>query len=350
MDSTWSDAICAHSMDFSFYPGSATFPGIDVFPNVSLVENNFDAQEDAISNDDTICMSTSSGVCFDSDLNPVESDEAEATHMKPFKEFELENGESILCPEPLERTNSNLQIPAGTEEPSKDIFLDNIFEAALMGGSISCSRNKVKTAVPRDCCRGAQRESENEEICTPAQCTENGPRRGTKMSRKPEQHESCGTFGPSTSQGLNDDRLAQRDCSTVQGKKWKSSSSKPMQQKAEGKRAVKRTKRDRQVFCISDGSVDDDYMMRPWHCELCPSRFNIKGHLSQHVRYVHQKYRPHLCDICESAFGTRFARTQHVWTVHERKKPFACSVEGCSSRFGQRSHLNRHMKQHVSKK
>jgi hypothetical protein len=87
---------------------------------------------------------------------------------------------------------------------------------------------------------------------------------------------------------------------------------------------------------------------RPWACELCASRFSIKGHLSQHNRYVHEKYRPHTCPSCSASFGTRFARSQHIWTVHERKKPFVCEVPGCKASFGQRSHLNRHAKRHRS--
>jgi hypothetical protein len=100
------------------------------------------------------------------------------------------------------------------------------------------------------------------------------------------------------------------------------------------------------VTAAAAGSSED--RARPWACELCPSRFSIKGHLSQHNRYVHEKYRPHCCPKvgCSASFGTRFARSQHIWTVHERKKPFACEVEGCIASFGQRSHLNRHRKRH----
>lgn len=97
---------------------------------------------------------------------------------------------------------------------------------------------------------------------------------------------------------------------------------------------------------VAGGSSED--RARPWACEQCSSRFSIKGHLSQHNRYVHEKYRPHCCPKigCSASFGTRFARSQHIWTVHERKKPFACEMEGCKASFGQRSHLNRHRKRH----
>ena len=82
---------------------------------------------------------------------------------------------------------------------------------------------------------------------------------------------------------------------------------------------------------------------RPWTCERCDAAFVLKGHLSQHIKYVHLKVRPHAClrAGCSAAFGTQFARNQHVWMVHEGLKPFAC---GCGARFGQRSHLNRHAK------
>lgn len=88
---------------------------------------------------------------------------------------------------------------------------------------------------------------------------------------------------------------------------------------------------------------------RAWICEECDARFNIKGHLSQHWRYVHEKFRPHHCleKGCDAKFGTRFARSQHGWTVHEKRKPFECQYNTCGSVFGQRSHLNRHHKAHL---
>lgn len=96
----------------------------------------------------------------------------------------------------------------------------------------------------------------------------------------------------------------------------------------------------------STAGTQKDDKDRPWACQLCPSRFSIKGHLSQHNRYVHEKYRPHACPSCPASFGTRFARSQHIWTVHEGRKPFVCEVPGCTASFGQRSHLNRHAKRH----
>jgi hypothetical protein len=100
----------------------------------------------------------------------------------------------------------------------------------------------------------------------------------------------------------------------------------------------------------ASGNEDAVKNTRPWECDLCPSRFSIKGHLSQHKRYVHAKFRPHGCEVtgCAASFGTRFARSQHVWTVHLKRKPFICDVPGCKSTFGQRSHLNRHSKRHKS--
>ena len=82
---------------------------------------------------------------------------------------------------------------------------------------------------------------------------------------------------------------------------------------------------------------------RPFACDRCTSRFVLKGHLVQHIKYVHLKVRPHSCVVpgCASSFGTQFARNQHHWTVHQGRKPFACA---CGARFGQRSHLNRHAK------
>lgn len=106
----------------------------------------------------------------------------------------------------------------------------------------------------------------------------------------------------------------------------------------------------RAAAAVASGKWDD--RERQWACELCFSRFSIKGHLSQHLRYVHEKYRPHRCPVteCDASFGTRFARSQHIWTVHENLKPFRCDYPHCKSSFGQRSHLNRHRKRHPGSK
>lgn len=103
----------------------------------------------------------------------------------------------------------------------------------------------------------------------------------------------------------------------------------------------------RAAAAVAAGECDDGD--KQWACEMCSSRFSIKGHLSQHHRYVHEKYRPHRCPFrkCDASFGTRFARSQHIWTVHENLKPFHCNFGHCKSSFGQRSHLNRHRKRHL---
>lgn len=58
--------------------------------------------------------------------------------------------------------------------------------------------------------------------------------------------------------------------------------------------------------------VREDIKNRPFGCERCPSRFTIKAHLKQHIRYVHDKVRPHPCFFtgCTVRFGTQFARNQ----------------------------------------
>lgn len=55
-----------------------------------------------------------------------------------------------------------------------------------------------------------------------------------------------------------------------------------------------------------------DQRERPFACDRCPSRFTIKAHLKQHIRYVHDKIRPHACwyEGCTVRFGTQFARNQ----------------------------------------
>lgn len=111
----------------------------------------------------------------------------------------------------------------------------------------------------------------------------------------------------------------------------------------------KRTNREAVIQSAALKAADrDECPRRPFACSKCKSRFRIKGHLSQHYRYVHEKHRPHSCRLleCNATFSTGFARDQHMWTVHEGKKPFVCEFPQCEAYFGQRSHLNRHIKSH----
>lgn len=67
-----------------------------------------------------------------------------------------------------------------------------------------------------------------------------------------------------------------------------------------------RTQRRRRARAVLDDRP------RPFRCVECSARFGMRGHLSQHERYVHSGHRPHKCTWagCDVSFGTIFAKKQ----------------------------------------
>ena len=99
---------------------------------------------------------------------------------------------------------------------------------------------------------------------------------------------------------------------------------------------------------------------RKYDCEVegCASSFHNRGHLNQHARAVHNGERKHTCQEvimderdgvrkpvrCGAKFASLYALNQHVQTVHHNLQRFSCMY--CSAFMcGQRSHLNRHLRQ-----
>ena len=59
-------------------------------------------------------------------------------------------------------------------------------------------------------------------------------------------------------------------------------------------------------------------------CPHCAAVFGRAGHVTTHVRTVHEKRRDYACPHCVAAFGHASSLVTHVRTVHEKRRDHAC--------------------------
>ncbi|XP_044076053.1 zinc finger and SCAN domain-containing protein 12-like [Siniperca chuatsi] len=94
------------------------------------------------------------------------------------------------------------------------------------------------------------------------------------------------------------------------------------------------------------GSVDEmgrNTGNKLFSCSKCGKRFGQKHHLQTHMR-CHTGERPFSCSLCDKRFTQKGNLTQHL-TVHTREKPCSCPV--CGERFAQKGNLTQHMTVHT---
>uniref|UniRef100_A0A3Q2G6B1 C2H2-type domain-containing protein n=1 Tax=Cyprinodon variegatus TaxID=28743 RepID=A0A3Q2G6B1_CYPVA len=96
---------------------------------------------------------------------------------------------------------------------------------------------------------------------------------------------------------------------------------------------------------------------KPFRCSVCDQRFNLKSHLNLH-QILHSGEKPFgftekkvkkdfICDNCGKNFTLKNSLKRHL-RIHTGEKPFGCDV--CGQRFNQKSHLKIHRRIHTGEK
>jgi KRAB domain-containing zinc finger protein len=89
------------------------------------------------------------------------------------------------------------------------------------------------------------------------------------------------------------------------------------------------------------------YIVKPFECQICSSKFGLKNKLKNHVQTVHDNIKAFTCEICLSKFGQNANLKRHVLSVHENRKPYHCQI--CSTSFNRKVLLETHvLKIHTS--
>lgn len=82
-----------------------------------------------------------------------------------------------------------------------------------------------------------------------------------------------------------------------------------------------------------------------FRCEICGREYDLKCHLSLHIRSVHLQERNFECNICSSRFFSKELLNRHV-VIHTGERKFRCEV--CGKSYVRRKNLKEHLRVHES--
>lgn len=83
--------------------------------------------------------------------------------------------------------------------------------------------------------------------------------------------------------------------------------------------------------------------LKPYKCELCPSKFTQEFSLKVHIRNKHENSpKEYNCVQCEESFKNELYLENHVLSVHEKRFDYKC--EHCGKDFAVLEMLKRHIR------
>ncbi|XP_054744915.1 zinc finger protein 91-like [Anastrepha obliqua] len=86
---------------------------------------------------------------------------------------------------------------------------------------------------------------------------------------------------------------------------------------------------------------------RIFPCPQCDRKFQTKGYVARHVKFVHEDIRPFICEECGEGTRTEATLREHMLT-HTDLAPFECEI--CKKGFKNRARLKKHMDIHSTSK